>query len=593
MSRAAGERKLSIGNFCNELGLSFKKLLQHDEKQFAIAAEILGLNSTTLAEVRTWSVQPQPGVHARFRNETYVSRALINPVIRGCPSCLRGNVTSELMPPQGQMAMQGHWQLRYVEVCVQHRQPLEPLWKIAAPLARNDYASQLQRLANELMSNVQVQSDQNLTDYDRWLDKRLSTGVDETQLSSFDIDTAATFCNLLGAEVIRTNPEVATSGAPSRAIGFDIARRGPREVTQALKELALDASGPQDGMRRAFGHLHRWLAHDAAQDPRCDPYRDLLREVILDTFEMPASAVILGKEIKKRRLHSVFSASAEMGRSPAVTRRYLEHAGIISKDDTRPHKRLTFEAESAAPALSRGKRLVMAKEMAKRLGTSTEQFETLAGQGVFVPVCPLSISKFQWDVEDVEKLFASLTIGATSLMVEDENWQPLGAAARRARIDVSEAIDAIRNRKLEVRVLEGERSYSAIRVRQDDMNELCPGRPAHPTLSEFGEMVGLQKNGMMNALFEGGHISAERLLNPATRRFGLYMNKEDQAKFHARFTTLKLLSLGTGLESRELVERIRSAGVRQFRQGGMEFGKVYLLQDIQRIELDIDALDRA
>ena len=88
------------------------------------------------------------------------------------------------------MAMQGHWQLRYVEVCVQHRQPLVPLWKIAAPLARNDYASQLQRLANELMANVQVQSDQNITDYDRWLDKRLSTGVDETQLSSFDIDTA-------------------------------------------------------------------------------------------------------------------------------------------------------------------------------------------------------------------------------------------------------------------------------------------------------------------------------------------------------------------------------------------------------------------
>ena len=153
-------------------------------------------------------------------------------------------------------------------------------------------------------------------------------------------------------------------------------------------------------------------------------------------------------------------------------------------------------------------------------------------------------------------------------MDEDENWQPLGSSARRTRIDVSKAIGAIRNRKLEVRVLEGERSYSAIHVRQEDMNELSPGRPAHPTLSEFGEEVGLQKNGMMNALFEEGHISVERLLNPATRRPGIYMNKEDQAKFHARFTTLKLLSLSTGLESRELVRRIRSAGVRQFRQGG-------------------------
>ncbi|MEO9897461.1 MAG: hypothetical protein ABJD13_10600 [Paracoccaceae bacterium] len=112
-------------------------------------------------------------------------------------------------------------------------------------------------------------------------------------------------------------------------------------------------------------------------------------------------------------------------------------------------------------------------------------------------------------------------------------------------------------------------------------------------MSEFGERIGLQKNGMMNALFEGGHISAQRLLNPATRRLGLYMNKEDQAKFHARFTTLKLLSLSTGLESRDLMQRLRGAGVRQFTQGGKEFGRVYLQQDIQRIELDIDALGRA
>ena len=56
-------------------------------------------------------------------------------------------------------------------------------------------------------------------------------------------------------------------------------------------------------MRRAFGHLYRWLAHDAASDQRCDPYRDLMREVILETFEVPAGEIILGKENTQRRLH--------------------------------------------------------------------------------------------------------------------------------------------------------------------------------------------------------------------------------------------------------------------------------------------------
>jgi hypothetical protein len=83
-----------------------------------------------------------------------------------------------------------------------------------------------------------------------------------------------------------------------------------------------------------------------------------------------------------------------MGRSRKVTRQYLEHVGLVSRSDTRAYKRLTFDAKVAAPFLARGRNLVMTKEMAKRLGISSEQFETLARQGVFEPVCPLFVSKF-------------------------------------------------------------------------------------------------------------------------------------------------------------------------------------------------------
>ena len=94
-------------------GMSSKELISHDEKLVENVAELLGLQAHILEEVRSWSPQALPGVQTLFRGETYVSRDLISPTVRGCPSCLRGDVTSDQIQPEGQMVMQGHWQLRY------------------------------------------------------------------------------------------------------------------------------------------------------------------------------------------------------------------------------------------------------------------------------------------------------------------------------------------------------------------------------------------------------------------------------------------------------------------------------------------------
>lgn len=136
LSRAAGQRGLPAGNFCNELGLFFKKLVNHDEEQVQQVSSILGLDTRSLDEVRSWTVQPLPEFKVRFRGEAYVSRALMNPVIRGCPACLQEDVTADRTPPQAQMVMREHWQLRYVELCYRHGQPLIPLWQANARMAR-------------------------------------------------------------------------------------------------------------------------------------------------------------------------------------------------------------------------------------------------------------------------------------------------------------------------------------------------------------------------------------------------------------------------------------------------------------------------
>lgn len=453
-------------------------------------------------------------------------------------------------------------------------------------MARYDFATQLPRLLPELLNRGQHRNTQPITTYDAWLDKRLSRRHDLGWMSERDIDSAATFCNLLGAEMIRVFPDLQTEEKPARAIGYDIANQGTKAISCALNDLSVAASGPQDGMRQAFGRLYEWLARASAHDQRCNIYRELMREVILDTWEIPAGQVILGTAVEKRRRHSIQSASIETGKSATVTKQILEHAGVIERGDPRPHKRLTFDAAQAEPTLNWCARLVRAKEMAAHLGASSGQLDTLVREDLIKPAIPISVSKFQWDTADADDLLKTLTASAKTV-VDDGGWVPFPVAAGRARISIRDAIRTVREGTLDVARLWDHHGYSGIHVRQTDMDKLASGRPAFPTLTEFGLEVGLQKNGMMNALFKAGLVQATSLFNPATRRMGLYMTDEDQKGFHAVFTTLKLLSSNTGVESRELKLRLSEAGVSRFRSGDQEFEQVYLLGDIHRSERNI------
>lgn len=113
------------------------------------------------------------------------------------------------------------------------------------------------------------------------------------------------------------------------------------------------------------------------------------------------------------------------------------------------------------------------------------------------------------------------------------------------------------------------------------MEKLRGERPDLTTLGAFAREVGLHKKGAMTALFDAGHIRATELFNPATRRPGLYVTDLDIAAFHAKFTTLKLLSMRKKMDGRVLARRLRDAGVSHFAPDGKDFGLVYLLDEIQ------------
>ncbi len=489
------------------------------------------------------------------------------------------------------MVMRGDWQLKYVEKCVHHRLELVPLWETSHLLQRYDYAARFQDrgVFDKILTGLSTHPTTSITAYDRWLNTRLTSEHDTTWLATHNIDIAARFCMLLGTELIRTGLSAGKANSSGSAQGFEIASRGPAAIRQSLKALVSKADGPHDRANKAFGRIPIWINQYATNDPRWHEFRELMRDVVIETWPYAAGEVIFGKALPTRRLHSISSAAKEIGRSDNVTRQILEHAGVVSAEDRRPDKRLTFDAIRAAPALSKAKRLVMAKHMARHLGASPNQFEVLREQGVIRPAIPPSISKFHWDTADADELLSSMASNAKNFTQGDDDWIEFGVAAGRARVRVKDAIEATRLGALTIDIRDGVQGYAAICVKQTGMDQLSQPRPGHPTLSEFASEVGLQKDGSLKVIYETGYITATELFNPTVPRMGLFMTDKDQATFHAHFTSLKLMADHFGKDAKDMTKSLKSNGIEGCKIDGQLLSKVFLKEAIELVSSGINS----
>lgn len=573
VGRAAAQRGLSLQRFCIEVGLSARKLIDLDESQIDPLGRLFGLDPSSLSTLISWSSKSLHSTKVRFRDEVFGSRCLVSPTVRGCPSCLREDLEYGGPPA---MAMRGHWHLKFTDVCIRHSSALVPLWTVQERMNRYDFSSRFHEVSGALQKLETQENTETVTAYDQWLDDRLSTQTDPTWLRAISTEAAATFTKLLGAELARAVPDRDT---PSRALGFRAIRQGPEALRDALIDLATAAAHHQDKPNKAFGGAYRWLAKDMANDPRYDPFRDIMRQVILDRWAMPAGEVVLGHKLPKRLRHSVVSAAKEVGRTSGVVRDILAHHKVIPKCDQRYDVRLTFPVSDAENALSQAKRLVIAKEMADRLGCTVKQLKGLWKEGLIEPAIPIEVSKLQWDTKDADDFIVSFSCHSQKIDTPS-GWKHIGVAAARARVSLKDAVKAVQNGKIASARLHGQHGYQAIMVRQSDVNKLGPPSPPFPTMAEFAQQVGLLKNGEIRALHAAGLITATKLFNPATRRHGLYFTDADQDAFKRKFTTLSILSAQHGIASREVAKKLRDLGVGRVSADGLNFKHVFRVEDV-------------
>lgn len=116
--------------------------------------------------------------------------------------------------------------------------------------------------------------------------------------------------------------------------GFEVTSRGAEAIMGALDGLTLRGrasirsfKGPQANL----GRLYQWPAFSEASGWRAGPIRDLVREHIIDNYNVGAGDVVPGEVVLRRRTHTAISLHRATGINSRTAANLMEDIGRLGR----------------------------------------------------------------------------------------------------------------------------------------------------------------------------------------------------------------------------------------------------------------------
>jgi len=584
MSRLAARNGVSARLLGLDYDMPFKSVLEGESSALNDLSALGGVAPQQLAK---WTASRSEGSYHVLCGETFHGMTIRNPTIRGCPVCLREDAHDPSRPPEQQMAIRGHWMLKHVFLCQKHGHPLVKLWHETNLFNRYDTSPYFAHHADAILQGDFDQETRECTDYDEWIDNRLNDGPGAAWLDQHPLHAAATFCFILGNALLRLELE-APSSIPKEdrwavyQTGYAVASKGEAAVREALHKLQQMTATPRQGPKATFPLLYERLSHDYATETDFQPFRDILRSHILETWPLGVGDELMGEPIEKRLFHSVITAAKETGVDQRRLRKLLEAENLISTD--LPDAWALFDAEAASSLLSDLVTLLPAKSFAETLCMTRSQFDILVEDGILKPALSDADTKHVWNPKDGQDFLTSLFSGAERLVQAQHGWVHISKSAMRLKIRPGDIIRAIQSKHL-LRVgnhadFDG---YAALYVYHDQVVALLGGEVQDATSIElFAKSVGARQLPAFRRLILKGHSPSTKIKNPRTNALQHYISQSDAEAFHSKFYTLRSMSLLFDRSWQRLTADIADANIKPFSPDGVNYGNIFLKDEVDQ-----------
>ena len=448
MSRLAARNELSAVDFGRYTGVTFTKVIRGDPETLNMLASRGGIN---FDDLQAWSLSPADGPRHKFAGGLFPSKTVLHPKMRACPVCLREDAERSDLPPEQSMTVKGNWLIPHVMICLKHEHPLVEMWHQSEATARYDTAAHFARISPAIMSGKFDQDQREPTDFDIWIDNRISGSQTETWLDQHDLHAASTFCRMLGHALLRHEMSAPSSAHPDSRwalyqMGFDVARHGVIAIREALQGLQDLPCNPQQGPKAIFPLLYDRLAHDHRGDLAYEPFSAILRQHLLETWPLGIGDELMGEPVTERRLHSLHTAARETGIDPRRLRAMLINAGLL--DDSKNDAWATFDAHAAAEILAHLTELLDAKNFCEAFSMTRSQFNLLVADRVLVSALKLAGTKNIWSPRQGQALLDELLQGAEQLRQAQHGWEHISKSAQRLKLRPKAIIDAIKDGRI-------------------------------------------------------------------------------------------------------------------------------------------------
>lgn len=560
-----------VSAFCTDLGLDYVGLRDCDPTAVAALANLLGVSPGAFDT----GIIRREGHNYSIRGERLLKHSLRRDRTHVCPVCLADDVATSSHPPAAAAYCRSHWQLDVIRCCPDHELELIEIPSEDTLRAR-DFAGLVEPYLGSLDTLPRCAISRSDTAFQQYLIARLDKSAPPVGfLDELEFHAASRLCEMLGASLCfedsrkletLSNSDWLTSGE----LGFSFAREGREGVRAALREFQrrftdYSKSG-NDGPQAIFGRFFKWAAFNCG-GAAYSPIREILHEHIVETMPMEPGAILLGKAVERRNIHSVRSASQEIGAHPKQLRKILRAIGVLSPlDDAKLNAFAFFDADRHADTLEDIRDAMPLRAASEYIGAGRVHGKLLFDRGFIRPFVRTSvehaIKEHLFSKRELDGFLARLfKLAVIADQPNSERFVSIPAAAKRANCSSTEIVDLVLKGEIASRRFLGPATFMALLVDYEEVRSKIRGEYVDEVTAREASVLVRTTDGAIKALIDEGILPTRTMISPKNRCPVQVILRSAIEEFRQAYCTSAEISRDVGIGPRGIERIAREHGV--------------------------------
>ena len=562
----------SLWDFCGDFGLDTQGIINAKREAVAALAALADVDLDAL--MREAFVRGETAHRFVHKGQKLGRVNLTRGRLRVCPFCIAEDVGRQSFRMAARPHRRSEWIIGAIHTCGVHRSELVDLHVVAqsgrsheTSIGLAEALPRLEHLQERALRRFQSR-------FETYVRDRLAGVPASPWLDQLPFYAALEMVRVVGAVSVH-GPRVkldALSGSEtwtSEAAGFNILHSGEDGFRTLLTDLQAQFWRRRTpwGPTTMFGRLYQWLAHEV-DDRAYEPVRRIMMDHVLRTLPVGPGDTMFGRDFRKRRLHSIHSASIEFGYTPKRLRKLLLDADLIGPETKElSDERVLLDAGVASAFIKEVASALKLGEAARYLNISRAHEQGILVHGDFVQplVRRCSVRKIRGSIfrrSDLDRFLARLRRRASPVGPGQAHFVQIPKAARRACCDVASIVRLILERRLRVATLSSEPGFLSILVDVAEVKPLVIGQDHGGLRIQDLERALRTTSKVVRYLIGEGFLKSESVRNPVHNGLQTIVRPHELERFRAEFITIFNLAVSRRVHARTLRKELDAAGVR-------------------------------